>query len=275
MKPYTYHTHTTFCDGKCSVEEMIEGAIALGCDAIGFSSHSLTEFDESYCMPKSRTEEYRRAVRDGAEKYKDKIKVHLGIEVDIFSDVEYYSKGFDYIIGSAHNITDGQEFYSVDASEEQFLKNVNELFDGDFYAYCEEYFKVASTICERIDCDIIGHIDLVTKFNEGGRYFSESHPRYLAAAKKAVDKLCESGAIFEINTGAISRGYRKTPYPSREILKYIKEKGGRVTYSSDCHHKDGILCGYNEAVKYARECGFEGFMKLDGDRFVLVPFDEK
>ena len=44
------HSHTTFCDGKNSAEEMVVSAIDHGFDVFGFSGHSYTPFDESYCM---------------------------------------------------------------------------------------------------------------------------------------------------------------------------------------------------------------------------------
>ena len=40
-----YHTHTTFCDGKSTVEEIVLSALAKGFDAIGFSGHGFTTFD--------------------------------------------------------------------------------------------------------------------------------------------------------------------------------------------------------------------------------------
>lgn len=43
------HSHTTFCDGKNSAEEMVVSAIDHGFDVFGFSGHSYTPFDESYC----------------------------------------------------------------------------------------------------------------------------------------------------------------------------------------------------------------------------------
>ena len=47
MTPSSYHTHTTFCDGKDSPEELVLEAIRLGCPEIGFSGHAHTAFDES------------------------------------------------------------------------------------------------------------------------------------------------------------------------------------------------------------------------------------
>ena len=40
------HSHTTFCDGKNSAEEMVVSAIDHGFDVFGFSGHSYTPFDE-------------------------------------------------------------------------------------------------------------------------------------------------------------------------------------------------------------------------------------
>ena len=33
------HTHTKWCDGKNSAEEMVRAALALGLECLGFSGH--------------------------------------------------------------------------------------------------------------------------------------------------------------------------------------------------------------------------------------------
>ena len=45
-----YHTHTTYCDGESSPREIVDEAARLGMAELGFSGHSYTSFDESYCM---------------------------------------------------------------------------------------------------------------------------------------------------------------------------------------------------------------------------------
>lgn len=40
-----------------------------------------------------------------------------------------------------------------------------------------------------------------------------------------------------MNTGAIARGYRTTPYPAPFILKELKNLGCGIIISSDCHDK--------------------------------------
>ena len=63
----------------------------------------------------------------------------------------------------------------------------------------------------------------------------------LNAYQKAVDRIIKNCKVFEINTGAISRGCRTTPYPSDEIRDYIRQKGGKFILSSDSHQKE-TLC---------------------------------
>ena len=93
--------------------------------------------------------------------------------------------------------------------------------------------------------DIIGHFDLISKFNEAGALFDEADPRYIAASRAAADALLKTGKPFEINTGAISRGYRTAPYPSKALRDYIRQKGGSFLLSSDSHAKESLCCGFD------------------------------
>ena len=273
MRPFTYHNHTVFCDGKSTVDEMVLSAIAHGCDAIGFSGHSFVAPDPDYCMQPGDIKAYRAEVLAAKEKYKDKIRVFLGIEQDVESDAGLYADEYDYKIGSVHSVNKNGIFYSVDASEKQF-ERVIEAYGGDAYALCEDYFESLSLVYEVTRCDIVGHIDLVAKFNEGGKYFDENNERYVRAAERAIKRLAADGMIFEINTGAMSRGYRTSPYPAKHLLEIVRREGGRITYSSDCHAAENIIFGFEDAAALAKECGFEGFMKLTDDGFSLVSFDE-
>ena len=63
-----FHTHTSFCDGKNTPEEIIKAAINKGFSAIGFSGHGYTDFDLRYCM--KNTDEYIKEITQLKEKYK-------------------------------------------------------------------------------------------------------------------------------------------------------------------------------------------------------------
>ncbi len=250
-----FHTHTSFCDGKHSPEEMVLSAVEKGMDTLGFSMHSFAEFDLDVYDNPAALSEYKKEVERLKEKYKDKIKILCGIEQDIYS--EPADKDFDYVIGSVHYVKIGEEFIPLDLSKEVLLDAINRGFGGDFYSFAEWYYDTEAKVIEVTDADIIGHLDLIRKFNEDGSLFDEKHPRYVAAYTKAVKALVKYNKPFEINTGAISRGYRSAPYPCEDILKCIYENGGKVIMSSDSHSKDGLCFEFEKWAELARKIGFE------------------
>ena len=77
-----YHTHTVFSDGKNTPEEMIEAAINLGFEKLGFSDHAYTDFYGGWSVPKDRLEEYVTTLRRLQEKYADRIKIYVGLELE-------------------------------------------------------------------------------------------------------------------------------------------------------------------------------------------------
>ena len=240
------HTHTTYCDGRATPEELVISAIEKGITTLGLLAHSYVEFDRDYAIDPSRVSEFRSEVYRLREKYKDKIKILFGIEADYFS-TELYGKT-DYVIGSVHYFKYKDDYRNIDNSPPVFIKMVEECFGGDYLAMAERYYEQIAEIKEKTGADIVGHFDLVTKFNEGDILFDTSNERYRRAWQRAADKLIADGLIFEINTGAIARGKRTAPYPSLEIRNYIRERGGRFILSSDAHFADKLAYDFDKYV---------------------------
>ena len=230
MKPCSYHTHTFYCDGEDSPEALLQEALRLGCPEIGFSGHSYTPFDPEFCMSLENTKRYRRDILALKERYAASIRVYLGIEQDFYAPCP--EESYEYIIGSVHYLKVGGKYWIVDKGEDSFCTAVKECFDGDYYALAEEYYKTLGEVYEKTGCDIVGHFDLVCKFNEGNRLFDPSHPRYMAAVTRALTKLQKAPVLFEINTGAMARGYRTSPYPAPPILSLIREIGKAAIHTS-------------------------------------------
>ena len=249
------HTHTTYCDGANTPEEMVLEAIRLGMTTLGFSGHSYTSFD-TCSMTEQGTAEYRTEVARLKQKYADQIRILCGIEQDFCSPP--VAEGYNYIIGSVHYLLKDGEYHSVDADVETFRKAVDEHFGGDVYKFIREYYETLAQVAEKTKCDIIGHFDLVEKFNGDGQLFDSTDYRYRRPAIDALDELLKKDRIFEINTGAIGRGYRKMPYPSPYLLRRIAEKRGRVMINSDAHKKEQLLCAFGDAIQFAHSCGVGG-----------------
>ena len=239
---FDLHMHSTFSDGKNTPEEMIQEGIRRGLSRIGISDHSYVEMDGSSMRPES-VEPYRREMERLKRKYSGTIEVLCGLERDYYSedDAEY-----DYVIGSVHwvRMPDGHRM-AVDWTPDRLENDCMKYFGGDWYALAESYYALEADVVRRTRCDIIGHFDLVSKFNEQQRWFDPGHPKYVAAWQTAAAALLETGKPFEVNTGAISRGYTTDAYPSKEIRAWLRERGANLILSSDAHQKENICFAFD------------------------------
>ena len=244
-----YHTHTTFCDGKNTAEEMVRAAISLGMDEIGFSGHAHQLFDFDYCMSVEGSAAYRKEIARLKREYEGKIKIYLGVEKDLYSDED--TEGLDYVIGSTHYLKFGDEYIAVDAGADVLSYMIEKKFGGDALAMCEMYYDNLSKAGEIVHPTIVGHFDLVKKYNIGGRFFDESSPRYVAAWKAAADSLLKYCKLFEVNTGGIARAHQTEPYPSPAIHSYLKERGAKFILSSDSHCTENLCFMFDEYEHFA------------------------
>lgn len=247
-----FHTHTTFSDGKNTPEEVVLTALEQGFWSIGFSDHAYTPYDTSYCMKNEQS--YIKEICRLQEKYKKEIEIYLGIEED--SHFLVNRENFDYIIGSCHYAKKGEKYCAIDSNVDSFLDCLA-FFNNDEMAFAEYYFQHFCDYILKRKPDIIGHFDLITKFEEKGegRYLKNS--RYLDLAEKYCLEALKSGSIFEINTGLVTRGYRSSFCPHERLLYLIYKNGGKITISSDSHEIKTLQGCFDEAKAMLKEIGFQ------------------
>lgn len=257
------HTHTVFCDGESTADEIVKSAIEKGFSSIGFSGHGYMDFDHSYCM--MDTESYKKEVLEAKEKYKNEIEVYLGVEEDANCPIDRAE--FDYMIGSLHYVEKNGTRLTIDEHYEGFLKAFA-LFGNDPIKMAENYYTNFAMYILKRKPDIVGHFDLLTKFDEKfGPYFM-GNKEYEKIAEDALLKALKSECIFEVNTGAISRGYRKTPYPAVNLLHILKKENAKIILTADSHHKDTIDCAFPETRELLKEIGFTHTYALYKNEFI-------
>lgn len=262
------HTHTVYSDGKHTVEENILSAIDKGMVSLGFSDHSCTDFDFSYCIKTEKLAQYVAEIPQMREKYRDQIEIYLGLECDGYTTLAN-RKIYDYIIADCHYVKHGGVYFSVDHTRDVQQDAINNAFGGDALAYAKAYFATYAEIIPPMHPDILGHFDLCTKFG----LMPEDDPEYMRAALEALDAALSSCKIFELNTGAISRGY-KPLYPAPYLLNYIREHGGKINLSSDSHHRDNLIFYFNEAAAILADAGFDSVVILHGGKWEEVGISE-
>ena len=264
------HTHTDFADGKHTAEEIVLLAIDAGMDVLGFSEHSFHTHPTVFGMKSpERQQEYKQEIHRLKEVYADRIKILCGIEQDSFSGIP--TDVYDYVIGSVHYLSFGGELCAVDHSADVTLDAIQRHCGGDPIAYARAYFEAIARVEIDTQCDIVGHFDLLTKFDERAAIFDTSDPRYIKAGLEALDALLEKDVIFEVNTGAMSRGYRTTPYPAPIFLRRIAEKRGNVTLNSDAHHKDYLTYGFDKALQIVKASGIGSVLTMTSSGWKNIP----
>lgn len=262
------HTHTTLCDGKSTPEEVVLSAIERGFVSLGFSAHAPTGFDSSYCLRDLSA--YRGEVFRLREKYRDRIEIYLGIEEDGYCPAD--RSDYDYIIGSFHYVRAGGRLYPVDCGRDKLTEALG-LMGGDRIALATGYYEAFCDYIARRRPDVIGHFDLLTKYDEKYEPLFLGDPEYERLAESYIRRAAGYGCIFEVNTGAISRGYRLTPYPAVNLLRILKKEGARIILTSDSHRKDTLDCHFTEAKKMLRDIGFSRMAVLYRGEFRDTPID--
>ncbi len=262
------HTHTCYCDGVDTPNEIIITALEKNFTSIGFSGHSYANFSPMFAKKKDKTEEYKKEVLSLKEKYKDRIKIYLGLEVEMYSKPDM--TGYDYLIGSIHYLKCGEECVGFDSTDAVVENVINRYFGKDGMRYAKAYYEALAQLPQYGKFDIIGHFDLITKHIDNRDFFDTTSKEYINAAVEAAENLAGKIPFFELNTGVIARGYRKSPYPSVTLIKELKRLGFGVVITSDCHNKTMLDCKFDEAAELLKNCGFNEKYILTDNGFIAV-----
>ena len=248
------HSHTTYVDGANSPEEMARAALALGFHTLGFSEHAHADYDDCSMAP-AQEPEYRAEIRALKAEYAGRLDILLGCEHDWLSPPD--DAGYEYRIESVHYLYTNGGYLCVDWKRQILEDGIRRHFGGDPYAMCRRYFHTVCASIEGTNAPVLGHIELVMKFNERRDLFDDADPRYLGPALECAELAARSGRLIEINTGAIARGYRTQPCPGPAMLRRIRECGGRIMLASDCHDAAFLDFAFGESAALARACGFK------------------
>lgn len=254
------HTHTQFCDGKSSAEEMVLAALRHGLKSLGFTSHAPQMFDPSYCIAPSSEADYITEIQRLRGCYEPRLRIWLGIERDLFSCASPLP--YDYYIASVHYLPLPGGFVAVDGNPEILQESFRSYFRSDSLCFANTYYGLIRAYACAYRPPIIGHFDLIKKYNSLLNLFDENDPAYRNIAFGTLRCIRDCGCLLEVNTGGIARGRISDPYPSRFLLEAWHEMGGDVIVSSDCHDAEKITCAFEDAVRELREIGFRRVTQL-------------
>lgn len=264
------HTHTTFCDGRHTMEENVQEAIKKNFTDLGFSSHALTDFDVAFALRPENIPDYLGEVNRLKALYEGRMNLYAGIEQDLFANPIPLREQLDYVIGSIHFVRINGEIFCIDHTQQE-MRDAIAFAKGGAREVVERYYQNLIEAAAELKPDILGHFDIIKLHNTDSRFFDEAGGWYRDIAYHAVDEIGRLGAVAEINTGGMSRGYIDEPYPSDLILSRMAEKGVPVTLSSDAHCKEHLDFAFDEMRSRLARLGFDRVMEYHNGRFVEVP----
>lgn len=125
------HAHSTWSDGKYSIEEMARACLQRGYEYLGLTDHSRTAAYAGGLDVRRVQEQWKEidAVNDKLAREGHRFRVFKGIESDILSDgsLDYDDdilKGFDFIIASVH--------FSLDMPPDKMLDRLVRAVENPF-----------------------------------------------------------------------------------------------------------------------------------------------
>lgn len=246
------HSHTQFCDGRSSMEEILLAARAAGFTTWGFSPHGPISVESKCNMKEDNVGNYLNEISRLKSLFPD-IKILAGMEVDYIDDDHgpsspvVKSYGLDYIIGSIHFIPNQKgEYHDVDGSPERFKTTLHENFNDDLIYVVDTFWKQTQKMIEAGGLDIIGHIDKIALNASFINPEIENSSRYLEPAWQTIDMAVKKGLAIEINTKHFKRYGRFFPHP--RFWQMIKSSGVKMPVNSDTHHASLLEDGIKEAL---------------------------
>jgi histidinol-phosphatase (PHP family) len=254
-----YHLHTLFCNHAVGGMELyIQRAVDLGLREICFLDHLTIrpachseagagrKTEPGLSMTPEEIPYYFYAVQILKQKYRDKINVKAGLEVDfnpnhtaLYQDiVDTYA--FDIIASSLHFPND------LDIVTHRSGWRYGEKDADDVYAL---YFEQLQKMLEYDYFDVICHIDLIKKYGRKPMRSFEKECDTILRIVKDKDK------TIEVNTSGYDHPARDI-YPSLEILKKCYQQRISITMGSDAHRPENVGRHYDRVLPILLSAGY-------------------
>lgn len=247
---FSYHGGHSgeFCrHAKGELSEVVAAAFAAGFTTYGLSEHCPRGQPE-FLYPEEadlgveglsrQFEDYVKEARSLQREYAGRMEVLVGFETEVLPPNGWASAmrslrrehGFDYIVGSVHSVGDRW----IDFSPEMTRKAAEEC--GGWDALCVAYFDQLADLIQTLEPEVVGHVDLVRKF--------EGHDiEFPPAVMRRVDRVLESarsvGAALEVNAAPVRRGFGPV-YPCPQILRRARQMEVPVTLGDDSHGPEEV-----------------------------------
>ena len=263
-----YHVHTRYSDDSVyPMEAVVKDAIRRSLEEICITDHvdygvkadwnSGQEILYRHGEPLANVDypRYAAEIKRMQDLYGRQITIRMGMEFGVqthtisqFTSL-FRRYPFDFIILSIHQVED-KEFWTQDFQQGRTQREYNERY----------YEEMLHTVMEYKDYSVLGHMDLIKRYDMAGLYPFEKVRPMIAEILKIV---IADGKGIELNTSSHRYGLTDS-MPSAEILRLYKDLGGSIiTIGSDSHAPEHLGTYIKEAEIQLKEIGFYQFCTFE------------
>jgi histidinol-phosphatase (PHP family) len=245
----TYHNHTSWSDGKCSVAAMVAEAHRLGIDELGISDHLVLhpsgKVPEDWSMLPEQVSAYVAELQ--AQRADDRPAIRIGLEVDWFPErgdaiADLLSTHqLDFVIGSVHEVDGFEIDYKATAWRQ--------LDDDGQNRVHRLYWEQIRSMAESRLFDIVGHLDLTKKF--GFRPTVDLREEMTAA----LDAIAAADLAVELSTAGWYFPCQE-PYPCSALLEQCRQRQIPVMPASDAHVPQHLIRDFDRAAELLLAAGY-------------------
>ena len=259
-----------FCGhAKGTLDEVVRLAIERGFTHYGLSEHA-PRFRSEDLYPGEQElgvdglqrafTSYAETAFDLRERYEGRIELLIGFETETLPPDTWLetmrslrmSHPFDYIVGSSHDIDGRWVDYSTDSTE----KLKSDL--GGPEALHLAWFARLTDMVEQLRPEVVGHFDLVRKFEPAG--FEFGRPA-LRAAETLLEAVRANDGVLDVNCAPVRNGYGPV-YPLPTLLEMACRMGVGVTLGDDSHGPDTVGVGLEASLQAIAAAGYRTIRRL-------------
>jgi histidinol-phosphatase (PHP family) len=266
MTPHDYHVHTNFsCDSDASMMSMCKAAIEASIEEIGITEH----FDlhpKDPCKGYFQADRWWQEITRCRDEFQGMLTIRAGIELSEphrhLEAVELLMQSYewDFTLGALHWVGDKLIF------EDRYYERTKQ----DAY---QTYFHEMQEMVDGGLFDILAHMDIVKRygFENYGPYDALDDERRIRSILRSA---ASRNMALELNTITLRRSINE-PSPSRRILEWFREEGGKwLTLGSDAHAPHEVGFHFAQALMVIREVGFEYLASFNRRQPSPVPIAE-
>lgn len=255
------HIHSHYCPhgSNDSFESYIKKAIEEEIEEITFTEHmpmpkgivlegASSDFLETSSPGIEEIDEYFKETNYYKEKYKNKIKINVGLEVDYLDGREEfttnmlneYGQYLDDAILSVHIGRYNGKYYAFDCLEsfEALLSDIGSV-EKIYNLYYNTLLKGIKTNLGKYKPKRIGHPTLIRIFN---KIYPIDYKNY-EIFKEIIRNVKDKGYEFDCNTAGLRKKFCGEIYPSGLLYELAIKNNINMVYGSDSHEAKDV--GFN------------------------------